>query len=371
MLKSQRLSAGFFVLSLSDLDSKQVSSSVKEKHMAILISIVVPTYNRSALLCQLLKTIEASVAKANAFELVEVCISDNCSTDNTMKALAEFKQVSPLQLKFAAQSKNHGPDANYLACAEQATGRFIWFMGSDDGIVIDAVDLIIARITALETNAPPITFMILDRLECDRELVVQKERHWLQPFVQKRLFDLKQVSERARYLDVCTSIGGVFSYLSSIIVARQAWEMAPVDQQMNGSGYIHVAKLLRIFFDDTAGLLVSIPECLVMCRGDNDDTFGAEGRLARIYLDFNFYTSDLVLQLFDEQQRFIFQILRREWPIREIQRAFRSNSDRRYATKLRSQAALIYGRARSLATLSEFSILMYRLNSARKQRRKN
>lgn len=96
-----------------------------------LLTIAIPTYNRSSCLAQLLETLAPQVAGDSRVELI---ISDNASTDDTTTVVASFQQKG-LSLSYSRNDANIGPDANFIRCYERAQGEYLWIFGDDDVIV--------------------------------------------------------------------------------------------------------------------------------------------------------------------------------------------------------------------------------------------
>ena len=100
------------------------------------LSICIPTFNRANLLKKCLDSIEVSL---NNHEWVEVCISDNASTDNTISLVENYKERLPIV--FSVNSENIGLCRNILKVSSLASGNFIWLVGDDDCLMPDALDV--------------------------------------------------------------------------------------------------------------------------------------------------------------------------------------------------------------------------------------
>jgi abequosyltransferase len=96
-----------------------------------LLSIAIPTYNRSACLTQLLEILLPQVGNESQVELI---VSDNASQDDTQAVVASF-QKRGLALKYKRNELNIGADANFIQCFELARGEYVWIFGDDDVIV--------------------------------------------------------------------------------------------------------------------------------------------------------------------------------------------------------------------------------------------
>jgi glycosyltransferase involved in cell wall biosynthesis len=131
-----------------------------------MLSICVPTYNRISYLEQLMNTLLPEAQNYN----VEVCVSDNNSSDYTGKYLWE-KAKNFSCLKFQVNEENCGLDMNMLKVMKMATGEYILIIGDDDGFTEGGLSLILK---SLENNPD---LLILDGWETDRNLN-PTGRHW-------------------------------------------------------------------------------------------------------------------------------------------------------------------------------------------------
>jgi glycosyltransferase involved in cell wall biosynthesis len=91
--------------------------------MSIELSICIPTYNRAHLLEQSLHSLLPQCADRP----VEICISNNASTDDTAALLARYPSVRHL-----TQASNIGIDRNILAALNMATGKYVFPIGDDE-----------------------------------------------------------------------------------------------------------------------------------------------------------------------------------------------------------------------------------------------
>lgn len=95
-----------------------------------IISICIPTFNRSKTLDALLGDIE--ILKLAHDSKVEICISNNCSTDNTIEIIEKWSRL--FQIRFINQVENVGATRNLQRVATMASGKWILLIGDDDGI---------------------------------------------------------------------------------------------------------------------------------------------------------------------------------------------------------------------------------------------
>jgi len=91
-----------------------------------LISIITPSWNVEGLIGETIASVQAQT-----FSDWELLIADDCSTDNTAAVIESFAAKDP-RVKLIRQPRNGGPALARQAAIEQATGRFIAFLDSDD-----------------------------------------------------------------------------------------------------------------------------------------------------------------------------------------------------------------------------------------------
>ena len=93
------------------------------------LSIVIPAYNAGCWIEQLIESLAEQ--QGNYFEEFEIIITDDGSTDNTVKVVEKSKQkYATLQLTLLRQ-RNLGVSAARNYGIEQAKGRFCWFVDAD------------------------------------------------------------------------------------------------------------------------------------------------------------------------------------------------------------------------------------------------
>ena len=105
----------------------------------IVLSIIIPTYDRPELVYKLLNQIIQFQSK----ELEIVICDDNPSSDRTQKALDQIKDP---RIKYFRNKKNLGYDLNFIMCAKRAKGEYIYILCDDDEIEMKSIPWIIKNI---------------------------------------------------------------------------------------------------------------------------------------------------------------------------------------------------------------------------------
>jgi|TARA_B110000483_G_scaffold236224_1_gene308973 glycosyltransferase involved in cell wall biosynthesis len=95
------------------------------------LSICIPTFNRGVYLDKLLNSI--SQVNPNALNQIEVCISDNNSTDKTSKVIEKWSNI--LQINQSKNTSNIGALRNLIKVIKKANGDYLLILGDDDEVI--------------------------------------------------------------------------------------------------------------------------------------------------------------------------------------------------------------------------------------------
>jgi glycosyltransferase involved in cell wall biosynthesis len=110
-----------------------------------LLSICIPTYNRSRYLKRCLSNIvEHFNQNPELKQVVEVIVSDNCSTDDTKATVLSFTESIPL-LVYSRNDENIGFDRNVSTLITKARGKYCWYLGDDDLIIPGALKVVFEK----------------------------------------------------------------------------------------------------------------------------------------------------------------------------------------------------------------------------------
>jgi glycosyltransferase involved in cell wall biosynthesis len=93
-----------------------------------LVSIGIPTYNRSAGVQSTLMSLWAQ-----EYPNLEIIISDNCSTDNTEEVIGEVSKKHS-EVKYVRQASNIGMIRNFEFVLRQAKGKYFMWVADDDTV---------------------------------------------------------------------------------------------------------------------------------------------------------------------------------------------------------------------------------------------
>lgn len=118
--------------------------------MSIILTIVIPTYNRVNYLKDLLPKLCQQVEKINNRSiLIEIIVSDNNSSDGTQEYMLRAANI--FNIKYYRNRKNYGAERNFILGIKRSKGEFIWIFGDDDLICENGISRLYEKI--LEVNS--------------------------------------------------------------------------------------------------------------------------------------------------------------------------------------------------------------------------
>ncbi len=250
--------------------------------MSIKLSICIPTYNRGKFLPELFESILSDIDEENR-GVIEVCVSDNASNDNTEEVILGYrKRFEERGVKFThfRWQTNMGADRNFLKVVEIASGEYCWLMGSDDRIEGGALRYILEK---LEEN-PNIAGISLNRLAYD---------YHFKNVLRERLVSNKKLQDDTLLRsidDIVYYLGDYFGYISGQIVNKRLWDEVVEENKDKISdylnAYVHIFVILNMIKKNGCWYYISKP--LVKCRSGND-SFLSEGYFKRIKIDIEGY----------------------------------------------------------------------------------
>jgi len=174
------------------------------------LSICIPTYNRAAYLAQCLESVIQALFGYE--DVVEIIVSDNCSTDNTEKILADLQAKNTL-LKVWRNNENVGGDRNILLAGMRGRGEYVWILGDDDKIRPEAVKEVLKRI-----NVKP------DLVICN----FSSHTKLFEREIAARYFRVTPDKQFKRRDDVLKTFGMSLGFISSVVFRGQYLRSAPV-----------------------------------------------------------------------------------------------------------------------------------------------
>lgn len=120
-----------------------------------ILSICIPTWNRAQYLEHTLLNIIKSIGD-NYYD-IEICISDNDSTDMTSQSVKEIQnEFTKYNIVYRKTELNVGFDRNLLNVIDMAKGNYCWLFGDDDLLQENAIEYVLKLIYE---NNPDVLFI--------------------------------------------------------------------------------------------------------------------------------------------------------------------------------------------------------------------
>jgi len=308
--------------------------------MSIPLSICIPTYNREKYLRELLDNILHQLKNIKNSN-VEICISDNASTDNTQQMVLQY-QKTYTNINYFRWNKNMGADNNYLKVVEIAHGAYCWLFGSDDMISNGGIAKILSEIKENHD------IYLVNNIVCDINMTPLKKPEIIKHSIKTKIFNFDTENKLLYYLKSLNNSMGIFTYLSVIIVKKQQWNLIKFDISFIGTAYAHSYILLSMLKNNIT--LKYIDDYIVLYRGCND-SFATQGMVNRIKIDCDGYKI-LFNTVFHRKNYKIIncykKILKRTWShntLSSIYEMLSDNNDRKLLisiTKETHNSLLIY-----------------------------
>jgi glycosyltransferase involved in cell wall biosynthesis len=193
----------------------------------IFLTIAIPIFNGEKFLRQTLNEVMHQVEAVS--EEIEVLISDNASTDGTMKIVEEISVEHP-GIKVFKNERNLGADMNFDMAVERATGKFVWLLGDDDMPEPGAVSTIL---NIIKNGDYAVIFLNWsnwseDLMVCNKAKAIDISSDVI----------LKDHNEFLRLI----KLNSIF--VSANVVSREKWRSVECAQFI-GTNWIQYAKVLR------------------------------------------------------------------------------------------------------------------------------
>ncbi|MFM8218215.1 MAG: glycosyltransferase family 2 protein, partial [Planctomycetaceae bacterium] len=197
------------------------------------------------------------------------------STDNTPQVVAQWQQRFP-HIKYIRRPARMGVDPDILESVRQADGEYCWLFSADDVLEPGAI----ARVR--DEMRHPWNAWLTNFTLCDLRLN-RIEPHKVVAVTEPRTFDWRRPAERQAFLDLAQTSTAFCSFISGIVVRREAWNSVPEQTEFVGSCWIIAAQLFALA-QASPGLVVRYhPGEALLKRGEND-SFMSQGLIRRLDL---------------------------------------------------------------------------------------
>ena len=140
----------------------------------MLLSIVIPTYNRLNELLFSLHKFKAQISSLDVPDKIEIIVCDDASTDETEAELRVLEKNVPF-ISYHRNNENIGLEKNLIESARLARGEYLWIFGDDDFLETDnAIERIVNYL-----NEGRYDLLILNRTRKSFSLDKVISRDWM------------------------------------------------------------------------------------------------------------------------------------------------------------------------------------------------
>lgn len=241
------------------------------------LSICIPTYNRSKYIRETVENIfqELSGMPSETLKEIEICISDNASTDNSVEILVDLKQKSPVAFSLNVNDTNLGVDRNILKVSEMSESEYVWLLSSDD---------------LLENGALNYVYKFL-KVHKDIDVLVMTDIAY-DSSMTYRMHEVEEEGEDqilffASQLDASMTIAHPIGLISHVCFKRSLWMKIENRESFIGCLYIHTPIILSMVRDGARVAYILNP-ATIKFRFFNDSIVNELGWYKKISLMLDF-----------------------------------------------------------------------------------
>lgn len=177
-----------------------------------LLSICIPTYNRSECLRECLDSVLITIGGHERD--IEIVISDNASTDNTGDIIRAFQEMHPW-IRYHRNEQNIGAERNFRHVATLAQGENVWIFGDDD---------------KMESNAIP---SVLDSVRAGYDLTICNYSSWDKQFALQLKQSAFPEGQDQAFDDpnkLMERFGLHLGYISSVVIKKALFLKLPAEE---------------------------------------------------------------------------------------------------------------------------------------------
>ncbi len=173
-----------------------------------ILSICIPTYNRSEYLSESFKILSEQVG--NYVEDIEIIVSDNCSTDNTNEVICSFIDNGLLKITYNKNEENIGGWKNIEKVVSLSSGKYVFVMGDDDLLSPDFFDIIMKYLKKYEDIGIIHWNRLTGDINCSNTFIKDSNYTMMEQKLSPKQFIFDKLDK--------------FNFISSLIFNRKVWD---------------------------------------------------------------------------------------------------------------------------------------------------
>ncbi len=219
-----------------------------EKNTGVLLSIIIPVFNRQDSLNELLNVLSSAIKQGGFKQFIEIIIIDDCSQPPI--ALPYINS----QTSLIYNQTNQGAPLSRKKGFKQAKGKFIHFHDSDDSVPSDWLSKILEELT----QNPKTELLLTWRLDIEKN----SKKIRTKPFFRRNVNKPNKIKNRLNYTNIIGPLGGVVFSKKSLrnvsfknIASSQDWLM--YIEVMQTAKHLNCRPDIHFIFNKTGGDRIS------------------------------------------------------------------------------------------------------------------
>lgn len=241
------------------------------------LAICIPTYNRELELSRLINDACRQI-QDGFYKDVQICISDNASTDCTKEMVYKMKEMYPkVSVTYHCNEQNEGACRNFLSCVELANAEYCWLFGSDDTVAENGIAKALDNITNQSAE------LIVGRRSAFNNTLTKClfTDAWIKQNVDYCI-DFSSEKEKIALFDQISTTTAMFGFMSVLIFKKDVWTKIATYDEFVGLGYMHTCILIR-YLETFGGKVNYIRDIITYSRVGDDSFYKSLGQ--RAYMD--------------------------------------------------------------------------------------
>jgi glycosyltransferase involved in cell wall biosynthesis len=234
------------------------------------VSVLIAVYNKEKYIIDTLKSINAQVI--NGKFTLEVCIVDDCSTDNSLELMRNFIWKPEIEVKITQSPQNSGPSVCMNLALSNSTGDYIVPHDADDLVTRLGI---LKRFEALESN-PDFDWVTGNELMMDVDGHVSAGREFVKTYTWNNNTELQELI-----------MGKMLIPAQSIMIRRHAAE----DVKWNNNLWASQDTWINYMLTLKGYQLMKIDDYVAIYRspgsaGNTNSSYNSSVKSGRMYKDY-------------------------------------------------------------------------------------
>jgi len=221
-----------------------------------LLTIAIPTYNRAIYLNLCLERITEEITSLSEDNrcLVNVYVSDNASSDNTVQITSKYQSLNLYRFKVVRNAENIGADNNIAQCYNSAISPYVWVLGDDDIIL------------------PGCLAMVLDALQNQEIDILYLNNYWFTDYYAERELPQKMhgISRFGGPLGFVRRTNVMLTFISALVV-RSSIGLG-FRNELLASNLVQLSWILPLLRDGKCFAIIE--DTVVAAKGSNSGGYG-------------------------------------------------------------------------------------------------